>query len=377
LKTDNTAPKGLEDVIIGSSTLTLIDGHAGTLSYRGYDISDLAENATFEETSYLLLYGDLPNVQELRELRQNLSDEREIPTQLVELLRGFPSDASPMDILRTSISALSIYDPDLHDYSPEAMLRRAIRILSKTTTMIAAYERIRNGTEVIPPRADLDHASNFLYMMRGDAPEPAVARIFDKCLILHADHELNASTFAARVTASTLSDVYSAVTSAIGALKGPLHGGANEAVMEMLEEIKVPEKVEAYLKKAFSEKKRVMGFGHRVYKTIDPRATILRALSKELATKNGGKEWFRISYKLEEIMRTEKKLSPNVDFYAASVYHMLGIPTYLFTPIFAASRVTGWTAHIMEQYTDNRLIRPRADYVGHHPRKYIPLTQRK
>jgi len=186
-----------------------------------------------------------------------------------------------------------------------------------------------------------------------------------------------ASTFAARVTASTLSDVYSAVTSAIGALKGPLHGGANEAVMEMLEEIKVPEKVEAYLKKAFSEKKRVMGFGHRVYKTIDPRATILRALSKELATKNGGKEWFRISYKLEEIMRTEKKLSPNVDFYAASVYHMLGIPTYLFTPIFAASRVTGWTAHIMEQYTDNRLIRPRADYVGHHPRKYIPLAQRK
>ncbi len=376
MRINNTAPKGLEDVIIGSSSLTLIDGCAGTLSYRGYDISDLAENATFEETAYLLLYGNLPNVQELRQLKKNLSDEREIPTQLVELLKGFPNDASAMDILRTSISALSIYDPDLHDYSPDAMLRRAIRILSKMTTMIAGYERIRNGAEVIPPRTDLDHASNFLYMMRGQVPEPVVARIYDKCLIIHADHELNASTFAARVTASTLSDVYSAVTSAIGTLKGPLHGGANEGVMEMLEEIKVPENAEAYLKKVFSEKKRVMGFGHRVYKTIDPRATILKSLSKELATKNGG-EWFEISDKLEEIMRAEKNLSPNVDFYAASVYHMLGIPTYLFTPIFAASRVTGWTAHILEQYSDNRLIRPRADYLGHPPRKYIPLTQRK
>lgn len=370
------ASKGLEDVIVGPSSLTLIEGEKGKLSYRGYEVVDLAKHSTFEETAYLLLNGELPTSAQLQEFSYEIARNRDLPDDIVRMLRLLSKDNHPMDVLRTSVSALGMLDPERDDSSREASFRKSIRLLAKSGTIVAAFHRIRNGKEPIPPDPSLNQASDFIKMLEGDIPEPEVARIFDMCMVLHADHELNASTFAARVTASTLSDVYSAVTSAIATLKGRLHGGANEGVLDMLDRIGSPENAPAYIREVLANRMRVMGFGHRVYKTIDPRAVILRELSHQLGKKVGDTSWYEISRSIEETMLAERNLKPNVDFYAASVYRMLGFPKDLCTPIFACSRVAGWTAHILEQYDDNRLIRPRAEYVGPKERVYIPIEKR-
>jgi citrate synthase len=367
---------GLEGVVAATSTICFIDGKEGRLLYRGYDIADLAENATFEEVCHLLWHGDLPTASQLRTLREELNTSRALPTEVLQLLRLFPADAAPMDVLRTAVSALGVIDPQASEDSPEANLNKAIRLTSQIPTIVAAFDRLRRGEEPVPPRGDLAHAANFLYMLKGEEPDPLSARVFDVALILHADHELNASTFSGRVTASTLSDMHSAVTSAIGTLKGPLHGGANEQVMKMLEAIGTPERAAAYVKTMLAQKRRIPGFGHRVYRTEDPRARILRRLSRDLGEQVGELKWWEITRKVEEVVFQEKGLYPNVDLYSASTYTYMGIPTDLFTPIFAVSRISGWTAHILEQYADNRLIRPLSEYVGPLRREFVPLEQR-
>jgi len=367
---------GLEGVVAATSTICFIDGKEGRLLYRGYDIADLAENATFEEVCHLLWHGDLPTASQLRTLREELNASRALPTEVLQLLRLFPADAAPMDVLRTAVSALGVIDPQASEDSPEANLNKAIRLTSQIPTIVAAFDRLRRGEEPVPPRGDLAHAANFLYMLKGEEPDPLSARVFDVALILHADHELNASTFSGRVTASTLSDMHSAVTSAIGTLKGPLHGGANEQVMKMLEAIGTPERAAAYVKTMLAQKRRIPGFGHRVYRTEDPRARILRRLSRDLGEQVGELKWWEITRKVEEVVFQEKGLYPNVDLYSASTYTYMGIPTDLFTPIFAVSRISGWTAHILEQYADNRLIRPLSEYVGPLRREFVPLEQR-
>jgi len=370
------AARGLEDVIVGPSSLTLIEGERGKLSYRGYDVVDLVRHSTFEETIYLLWHGRLPSGAQLQEFASELAQNRELPNQIVSMLKSLPKDSRPMDVLRTSISALGLFDPDKNDPSREANVRKSIRLLAKCGTIVAAFDRIRSGKEPIPPNPVLNYASDFMRMLQGKVPDAEIAKIFDMCLVMHVDHELNASTFAARVTASTLSDVYSAVTSAIGTLKGRLHGGANEGVLEMLDMIKTPDNAPASVKELLANRMRVMGFGHRVYKTIDPRAVVLRELSRKLGERVGDTRWYEISRKIEETMLAERNLKPNVDFYSASVYRMLGFPKDFSTPIFACSRVAGWTAHILEQYDNNRLMRPRAEYVGPREMKYIPIEQR-
>jgi len=367
---------GLEGVIAATSTICFIDGKEGRLLYRGYDIADLAEKATFEEVCHLLWHGDLPTASQLRTLREALNASRVLPKEILQLLRLFPVDAAPMDVLRTAVSALGVIDPQASEDSPEANLNKAIRLTSQIPTIVAAFDRLRRGEEPVPPREDLAHAANFLYMLKGEEPDPLSARVFDVALILHADHELNASTFSGRVTASTLSDMHSAVTSAIGTLKGPLHGGANEQVMKMLEAIGTPETAAAYVKTMLAQKRRIPGFGHRVYRTEDPRAKILRRLSRDLGEQVGELKWWEITRKVEEVVFQEKGLYPNVDLYSASTYTYMGIPTDLFTPIFAISRISGWTAHILEQYADNRLIRPLSEYVGPMRREFVPLEQR-
>ncbi len=373
----NVAKAGLEGVVAAQSSISDVNGQEGRLIYWGYDIHDLAEHATFEEVTYLLWNGKLPTSAQLEELKSQLSREARLPAEIQQLMRTIPKDAPPMDMLRTVVSALSLYDPEASDLSREATVRTAIRLTAKFPTIVTTFERLRNGSEPVEPREDLSVAGNFLYTLRGQEPDEIATRTMDVALVLHADHELNASTFAARVTAATLSDMYSAIVSAIGTLKGPLHGGANEGVIKNLLEIGTVENVEAWTKDALANKKKIMGFGHRVYRTEDPRATHLREMSRKLGERTGEKKWYEMSRKMEEVMIREKNLNPNVDFYSASTYYALGIPTDLFTPIFACSRITGWTAHVLEQYENNRLIRPRAEYVGPRGQKYVPIDERR
>ncbi|MEB3203905.1 MAG: citrate synthase [Candidatus Sericytochromatia bacterium] len=368
--------KGLEGVVITASSLTSIDGQVGKLMYRGYLIGELAEHGTYEEVVWLLLNGELPTAAQLDAFRAELADQRTVPDGIVQMLRMLPQGADSMAALRTAVSMLAFYDSEAEDLSAEANRRKAVALTAKMATIVAAFERVRTGQEPVAPRKDLSHAANFLYMLTGQEPDATSARIFDICLILHADHEMNASTFSARTTASTLSDVYSAITSAVGTLKGSLHGGANARVMEMLQQVGGPENAETWIKDALANKKRVMGFGHRVYKTEDPRATVLRKLSKELGERLGTPQWYQISRTVEQEVLAQKNLYPNVDFYSASTYFMMGIKTDLYTPIFALSRIAGWTANLLEQYADNRLIRPDSDYVGPRERAYVPMGQR-
>ena len=381
MSTTTHAPKGLEGVAATTSGICYIDGDQGVLAYRGIDIHELADNSTFEETCCLLWSGKLPSRSELKEVQKQLASERKLDPAIFDLLRSAPKHVVPMDVLRTAVSALAFYDADVtkdakndHDTN----IRKSIRLTSQIAMIVAAYDRIRKGKEIVEPDPSLSHAANFLLMLNGTKPSETAERALDIALILHADHELNASTFAARVTAATLSDMHSAVTSAIGALKGPLHGGANEAVFHILEAINKSgaDPVE-HVKGMLAQKKKVPGFGHRVYHTEDPRATHLRQMSEDLGRSSRQSKWYDMSSKIEKFVRSEKKLNANVDFYSASTYHTLGIDVDLFTPIFAVSRVSGWTAHVIEQLDDNRLIRPRADYIGPaYPQHWVPFEKR-
>jgi citrate synthase len=380
-KPASTTGGGLRDVVAAPSSICFIDGEKGILVYRGYNIHELAEHSTFEEVIYLLWNGRLPKRGELAELNAALEANRPIPTGLIALLKAFPRDAVPMDALRTAISALVFYDPERDDNSLEASTRKALRLTAKFPTVVAAIDRIRKGKEPLDPKPGRSTAANFLYMLNGEEPMDVEARALDIALILHADHEFNASTFAARVTAATLADIYASITSAIGALSGPLHGGANEQVMKMLMQIGSVEKVDSYVQEKLSSGKKIMGIGHAVYHTEDPRATHLRKMSRELGIRQGESKWFDISHRIEEIIveemtRKEKPIRANVDFYSASTYYMLGIPIDLYTPIFAVSRISGWTAHVLEQLGNNKLIRPRSEYTGEIDLKYIPIDQR-
>jgi len=370
------ATEGLEDVIAGTSEICFVDGREGRLIYRGYDIRDLAEHATFEEVLYLLWYSRLPTRPELDELTAQLEAHRPLQPPLLDLLRSFPRSASPMHVLRTAVSALALWDPAPSDNAPSQNQRKAILLTAQLPTILGTWERLRSGKEVLAPRPGRSTAWNLLYLIRGSEPDEEDTHILDVALILQADHELNASTFAARVTTSTLSDLFAAVTTAIGTLAGPLHGGANEAVMHTLQRIGSVDRAEAWVLDELAQHHRIMGFGHRVYKTYDPRALILRRYSERLGRKYNQPHWYQISRRIEEVMLREKHLYPNVDFYSASVYHLLGIPTDLCTPVFACSRMAGYTAHILEQYADNRLIRPRAEYTGPVGLTYVPLDQR-
>lgn len=372
------APKGLEGVVATTSSICYIDGDAGVLAYRGYDIHQLADHSTFEEVCFLLWFGRLPNTQELKQLKWRMAEERKLDASITYRLQLVPKHVPPMDVLRTLVSTLSYYDPENTKNDHDANVNKAIRLTSQLSMLVANYDRIRKGKPLVEPDRSLSHAANFLLMLNGTAPSSTAERALDIALILHADHELNASTFAARITAATLSDMHSAITSAIGTLKGPLHGGANEAVFKILMEIDSAgaDPIE-YVKGMLAQKKKVPGFGHRVYHTEDPRATHLRKMSHDLGHSSGNPKWFEYSNKIEEFIKADKKLNANVDFYSASTYHTLGIDADLFTPIFAVSRVSGWTAHVIEQLDDNRLIRPRADYIGpEYPQKYVPLEKR-
>lgn len=372
-----TPGKGLEGVVAAETAISDIDGKKGILSYVGYDIHDLAPNATFEEVAYLLHNLELPTRAQLDEIKTQLAAEREPNELAMQLLPHLAENCAPMSMLRTAVSASSAKDPDGWDTSKEANYRKGIRLIAVFPTLVAYYDRQRKGLELVPPDPSLSQAANFLWMLKGEKPSDEEARIFDACLVLHADHTMNASTFAARVCAATLSDIHSAMTAAIAALKGPLHGGANEAVMKMIKEIKeTGTNAGDYLRNRLANKQKIMGFGHRVYRTEDPRATHLRRMAKELADKSGEPSNYVISEQLEKAMMDAKQIYPNVDFYAASVYGYLQIPTDLFTCVFACSRVAGWTAHVREQYADNRLIRPDHGYVGPPPREYVALNER-
>jgi len=373
-----TPAKGLEGIVATNSSICYIDGERGILAYRGIDIHELAEHSTFEETCYLLWFGRLPNRNELKDLHQRLAHERQLDPAILELLRKAPKTALPMDVLRTAVSALAFYDEDEKNNDHEANVRKAIRLTSQIAMIVAAYDRIRKGKPTVEADRSLSHAANFLLQLNGVKPSSTAERALDIALILHADHELNASTFAARVTAATLSDMHSAITSAIGALKGPLHGGANEAVFRILESIE-REKSDPvdYIRNMLAQKKKVPGFGHRVYHTEDPRATHLRGMSRDLCNASGQLQWYEMSEKIESFVKAEKRLNANVDFYSASTYHVLGIDEDLFTPVFAVSRISGWAAHVIEQLDDNRLIRPRAEYLGPaYPNRYVAMEKR-
>ena len=367
---------GLQDVVIATSEICSIDGQRGKLGYRGYDIHDLAEHSTFEEVVYLLWNGRLPKRDELENLKKQFVEHRALAPATLDFLKRLPPAQHPMEMLRTAVSALSLFDREAEDMSQEANRRKALRLTAQMGTLVATFGRLRQGKNAVAPDPKLNHAANFLYTLTGRRPKEDDARWFDVALILHADHSFNASTFAARVTASTLSDMHSAVTSAIGALKGPLHGGANEQVMKMLLEIQALEKAEDYVHNLLAQHKKVMGFGHRVYRTEDPRATVLRRMSEDLGRRAGELKWFEMSKKIEDLMIREKKINANVDFYSASAYYVLGIPLDLYPLVFAVSRISGWTAHVLEQYASNKLIRPLAEYVGPRDLKYTPIDQR-
>ena len=372
------AGKGLEGIVAANSGICWIDGEAGVLAYRGIDIHELAEHSTFEETTYLLWNGHLPNQLELREFQSQLAVARQLDQRIVDLLRSFPASATPMEVLRTAVSALSFYDPDEKDNAHAANVRKGYNLTAQIAMLVAIYDRIRKGKEIVPPDRTLSHAGNFLWMLTGSKPSATATRTLDIALILHADHELNASTFAARVIAATLSDIHSAITGAIGALKGPLHGGANEGVMRLLMAIdKAGADPVEYVKGMLAAKQKISGFGHRVYRTEDPRATHLRRMSEQLGKDSGKPKWFEMSRAIELYVKNEKKLNANVDFYSASTYAMLGIDIDLYTPIFAMSRIAGWSAHVIEQLDDNRLIRPRAEYIGpEYPCRWVPVESR-
>jgi citrate synthase len=370
--------KGLEGVVAANSGICWIDGDAGVLAYRGIDIHELAEKSTFEESTYLLWFGKLPSRAELGEFNKRLAEARTLDPKMIDLLRSFPSSATPMEVLRTAVSALSFYDPDESDNLHDANVSKSFRLTSQIAMLVAAYDRLRKGKTVVAPDLSLSHAGNFLWMLNGEKPSETATKTLDIALILHADHELNASTFAARVIAATLSDIHSAITGALGALKGPLHGGANEAVMRMLFAIdKEGSDPTSYVANLLAQKKKISGFGHRVYHTEDPRATHLRKMSEELGKSSGNAKWFNMSRAIEKYVMAEKKLNANVDFYSASTYTMLGIDLDLFTAIFAVSRISGWAAHVIEQLDDNRLIRPRAEYIGpDYPVRYVGIEKR-
>jgi citrate synthase len=370
------AKAGLEDVVVSTSDICFIDGDKGRLLYRGYDIDDLVAHSTFEEVTYLLWYGALPTKKELDAHNKTLAASRRLPPKMIDLLRALPRKTTPMEVLRTGVSALSAFDPDAADNSRDATLRKSIRLTAQMPTIVAAWERIRRGRPVIPPNPRMNLAANFLYMLTGKKPTDLAAKTFDVALIMHADHEFNASTFAARVTAATLSDVHSAVTSGIGALKGPLHGGANEQVMLMVEKIKDPAKAEPWIRKALADKARLMGFGHRVYNVEDPRAKHLRRLAAELGEQAGSTVNVQIIDTVRRVVEQEKHIYPNVDLYSGAAYASMGIATDQFTPIFAMSRVAGWSAHVLEQHGNNRLIRPRAEYTGPTSATYTALDRR-
>ena len=366
--------RGLEGVVACSTAISTIAG--STLLYRGYTIEDLAAHATFEEVAHLLWFGHLPSTEEFARFQRLLDDAMALPSASFGWFHGLPTDVHPMDFLHAVVAGLSLHDRDANVLSYEANLRKAVRLTARLATIIAAYDRVRNGQWPLQPMPGRSIAWNFLYMLHGKEPSPRRVRQFDTCLVLHADHELNASAFSARVTSSTLSGMYSSVMAAIGTLKGELHGGANERVMRMLLEIGSPKRLEAYLDDALAAKRKVMGFGHRVYKDGDPRAAILKKMSAEITAETGRPELYEMSAALEEYMHDRKGLIPNVDFYSATVYYSMGIPIDLFTPVFAASRVAGWCAHVLEQYSNNRIYRPRGNYVGPRDLQYKPIDER-
>jgi citrate synthase len=372
-----TAPQkaGLEDIIAGTSSICFLDGKRGLLAYYGYDIHDLVKGS-FEETAYLLFNGVLPTKDELAAFDAKLRAARTLPPAVMEQIASFPKNIHPMAVLRTVTSEMAFYDNAADDLSHDAVVDKGIKLMAALPLAIAYYDAVRNGRTMPSADPDLGHAANFLYMLLGNKQDDRVVKMFDAALTLHADHEFNASTFTARVIAATLSDLYSAVTGAIGALKGPLHGGANEQVMKMLLRIGDPSSVQTYMKDALARKEKVMGFGHRVYRTEDPRATHLRRFSEEMGARTGQPQWYQMSKEIEAFMLTEKKIYPNVDFYSASTYYLMGIPLDLYTPIFAMSRVSGWVAHALEQYSNNRLIRPAADYTGPIDLKWKPVNER-
>jgi citrate synthase len=365
--------KGLEGVIANESALSRVEGTEGKLSYIGYDIDDLVEHCNFEEVTYLLHQGKLPNATELADFEQKLRNNRELPQQIVDFLRSLPADANPMDVLRTGVSMLGIFDSRAAIGEPNHVVNAeiALSLVAKTPVIVAYYHRARQGLDLPPVRNDLSEAAHFLYLITGENPSEAAVKTLDVAYILHADHGMNASTFAARVTIATLSDLYSSVTSAIGTLKGPLHGGANEGVIKMLKEIGSEDKVDAYVEDCLAKKKKIMGIGHRVYKVLDPRAPHLQKMAIRLSNELGNPMWINMSERIATIMREQKNLNANVDFYSATVYYSLNIPTDLFTPIFAISRMAGWTAQVLEQLQDNRLYRPLTKYVG--PRSTVPV----
>jgi 2-methylcitrate synthase/citrate synthase II len=360
---------GLAGVVAGETEICWVDPNAG-LMYRGYDIHEMAEQASFEEVAYLLLNGELPNVEQLGEFTREIAKERELPSPVIEMLRLMPRETHPMDMLRTGVSMLAPFDPDLNDHSHEANVRKAIRLIARVSTLITDGWRISHGERPVPEQLDLTLAGNFFYKLRGEVPQSWQIEMLDTIFILYADHEYNASTFAARVTASTMADMYAAVTSACGTLKGPLHGGANEESMRMLDDIKTPDRAEAWLMEQLAKKAKIMGFGHRVYKKGDSRVPIMREIARDLGKRTGKEQWVPICEKLEQTMEREKHLCANVDLYAAPVFTMLAFPPELNTPIFAASRVAGWCAHVIEQHDHNRLIRPRSLYTGPPMRPY-------
>jgi citrate synthase len=358
------AAKGLEGIIANESALSLVDGAQGILIYRGYHIDDLVAHTTFEEVMFLLHRGKLPNRLELEAFKADLAAKREVPDQVVDFLKSAPKDAGPMDVLRTAVSMLGLFDTRGENQNRELNEERALSICARIPLIVAYYHRARNGLDLPPVRKDLSEAGHFLYLITGEEPTPEATRTLDVAYILHADHGMNASTFSARVTIATLSDIYSAITSAIGTLKGPLHGGANEGVIHMLEEIGDEDKVDAYVAGKLERKEKIMGIGHRVYKVLDPRAPHLRKMAVELTKQLGEPKWINMSERIAQIMFEKKGLNANVDFYSATVYYSLDIPTDLFTPIFAISRAAGWTAQVLEQLDDNRLYRPLTDYTG-------------
>ena len=368
---------GLEGVVATDSKLCFIDGDAGILSYQGYRIETLAAHATFEEVIFLLWNGRLPKKSELDALKAALVAHRELPAPVEAFLAGVPKGAGPMHVLRTAVSMLALYDPQINDNSIEANEQKAVKLMAQTATIVTSFDRLRNGHKVVPGDPQLTFAGNFLYTLTGKKPDHIMEHTFDIALILHAEHELNASTFAARVTAATLSDIYSAITSGIGALRGPLHGGANEEVIRLLLEVKNADEALAMIKDKLDKKIKIPGFGHRVYHTTDPRAASLKGMAKSLGESTGNQNLYEISTQIEKYINENKKLNANVDFYSASTYYSLGIPVDLFTPIFAVSRMSGWTAHVLEQYRNNRLIRPRADYKGAEPgQPWVPIEKR-
>jgi citrate synthase len=377
--TSNTqpqAPSGLRGVVVGDTKISYVDGDRGELVYRGIDIHDLAKNATFEEVAYLLWFGALPSPANLATFTADLGKRRALPDRLIKIIREIPDTATPMDVLRTTVSALALFDRNAKDISPEANLEKAKTLTAVFPTILASFYRLSEGDEPLAPRPDLSTAANFLYMFTGKEADPQAARLLDAALVLHADHGMNASTFAAMVTAATLADMYSAVTSAIATLKGPLHGGANEGVIANLMEVGSPDAIEAWVANKLARHEKIMGFGHAVYKTNDPRAIDLKQIAKQAGERAGSTKWVDMTERMEKAVWDQRKLYANVDLYSASVYYTLGIPPTYFTPVFAMSRITGWCAHLIEQYANNKLIRPGENYVGPRGVCYVPLAER-